>query len=235
VKNLFASLLIAGLLFAVFTSNSKAQDDCCGVSSIFSSLIQSGIFGGYGVQMYSAEGLNEVLPAEIGFKDYGTALGWRVGANIVQLQHQQLMMGLKFYFQSVTETQDVTGQEIKLEITQFNLGTSFSYIISNSFDIRIFDVLISWTNAELTNSVEGDDDDVYKSPETNTGFTADAGFVYYPFPPYVSIEVLGGYSIFSIDQLDLKEGESNLTTINDLVDGGGFFAVAVLTVGLPFN
>ena len=235
MKNLFTSLLIAGLLFTAFTSDSKAQDDCCGIGSIFSSLIQSGIFGGYGVQMYGAEGLNEVLPSEVGFNDYGTAMGWRVGANIIQLQHQQLMMGLKFYFQSMTETQDVTGQEIKLNLTQFNLGMSFSYIISNSFDIRIFDALISWTSAELTNAVEGFDDRVYKSPGSNTGFTADAGFVYYPFPPYVSLEILGGYSMFSIDKVNLEEGESTLTTINDLVDGGGFFAVAVLTVGLPFN
>ena len=52
--------------------------------------MQSGIFGGYGIQMYSAEGLNEVLPSEVGFKDYGTAMGWRVGANIIQLQRESI-------------------------------------------------------------------------------------------------------------------------------------------------
>jgi hypothetical protein len=235
VKNLFTFFLVVGLLFAAYMPDSKAQDDCCSVGSIFSSLMQSGIFGGYGVQMYGAKGLNEVLPSEAGFKDYGTAMGWRVGANIIQLQRDQLLMGLKFYYQSMTETQDVTGQEIKLNLTQFNLGMSFSYIINNSFDIRIFDAMISWSNAELTNAVQGFDDRIYKSPETNTGFTADAGIVYYPFPPYVSLEVLGGYSIFSIDKVDLMEGQSSLSTINDVVDGGGFFAVAVLTIGLPFN
>ncbi len=213
MKNLFTCFLAAGLLFIGFTPDTKAQDDCCGVGSIFSSLIQSGIFGGYGIQMYDAKGLNEVLPSEVGFKDYGTAMGWRVGANIIQLQHEQLMMGLKFYYQSMTEKQDISGQEIKLNLTQWNLGMSFTYIISNSFDIRIFDALIAWTNAELTNTVEGEDDDVFKSPGTNIGFTADAGFVYYPFPPYVSLEVLGGYSMFSIDKVTLEEGQSSLSTI----------------------
>ena len=235
MKNLFTSLLVAGLLFTAFTSDSKAQDDCCGIGSIFSSLIQSGIFGGYGVQMYGAEGLNEVTINIEGIEDFGTAMGWRVGANIIQLQHQQLMVGLKFYYQEMREKQDLTGQDMTLAITQFNLGTSFSYIINNSFDIRIFDVLISWTNAELTRTGDGFDDIVFKSPETNTGFTADAGVVYYPFPPYVSLEILGGYSIFSIDKVDLVEGVDNIDKINDIVDGGGFFAVAVLTVGLPFN
>ena len=60
-------------------------------------------------------------------------------------------------------------------------------------------------------------------------------FVYYPFPPYLSFEVLGGYSLFSVEKVNLEGTTSNLTTINDIVDGGGFFAVAVLTVGLPFN
>jgi hypothetical protein len=235
VKNLFTLIVVAGILLISYTPNSKAQDDCCGVGSIFSSLMQSGIFGGYGIQTFSAAGLNEVLPSEAGFKDYGTAMGWRVGANIIQLQRSQLLMGLKFYYQQMTETQDVTGQEIKLNLTQFNLGMSFSYIINNSFDIRIFDAMISWTNAELTNAVEGSDDRVYKSPETNTGFTFDAGIVYYPFPPYISLEVLGGYSIFSVEKVNLEEGQSGLSTINDIVDGGGFFAVAVLTVGIPFN
>jgi hypothetical protein len=233
VKNLFTFFLVAGLLFAAYTPDSKGQDDCCGVGSIFSSLMQSGIFGGYGVQMYSTEGLNAELPE--GFKDYGTAMGWRVGANIIQLQRSQLLMGLKFYYQQMTETQNATGQEIKLNLTQFNLGMSFSYIINNSFDIRIFDAMLSWTSAEVKNTGEGFEDIVFKSPEASTGFTADAGIVYYPFPPYVSLEILGGYSIFSVEKVNLEAGQSSLSTINDIVDGGGFFAVAVLTVGIPFN
>ena len=175
VKNIFTFLLVAGIFFGTFTTDSRAQDDCCGVGSIFSSLIQSGIFGGYGIQMYGAQGLNEVTVNIEGIKDFGTAMGWRVGANIIQIQREQLMMGLKFYYQQMTEKQNVTGQEIKLNIKQWNLGASFSYIINNSFDIRIFDALISWTSAELTNAVDGFDDNVYKSPETNIGFTADAG------------------------------------------------------------
>jgi len=162
-------------------------------------------------------------------------MGWRVGANIIQLQREQLLIGLKFYYQAMKEKQDVTGQDMILDITQWNLGMSFSYIINNSFDIRIFDAMLSWTNAKLTRTGDGFNDIVFKSPESSTGFTADAGVVYYPFPPYVSLEVLGGYSIFSIDKVNLEEGQSNLSTINDIVDGGGFFAVAVLTIGLPFN
>ena len=212
--------------------------------------MQSGIFGGYGIQMYSAEGFNTAIKENEGlsenFKDYGTAWGWRVGANIIQLQREQLIMGLKFYYQSMTESQEAAGtfngepstQEMKLSLTQLNLGISFSYIINNSFDIRIFDIYITWTSGELTNTIKSNNApsiDIYKSPETNTGFTADAGFVYYPFPPYVSLEVLGGYSLFSVEKVELAGGNNFPTGNTDFIDSGGFFAVAVLTVGLPFN
>ena len=159
MKNFFTFLLAAGLFFGTFATESRAQDDCCGVGSIFSSLLQSGIFGGYGVQMYSAQGLNEELPE--GFEEYGTALGWRVGANIIQIRREQLLIGLKFYYQQMTEKKDEAGQEIKLDLKQWNLGMSFSYILSNSFDIRIFDALLSWTSAEVKNTGEGYEDIVF--------------------------------------------------------------------------
>jgi len=79
--------LVIVLFISVFSFSSttllKAQSDCCGLGSIFQNIVQSGIFGGYGMQQYSAKGLNEVLPSELGFKDFGTAWGWRVGANIL--------------------------------------------------------------------------------------------------------------------------------------------------------
>lgn len=234
MRKLF-TIVFVGIFIFLGSSSLKAQDDCCGVGSIFSSLIQSGIFGGYGVQMYSAQGLNDVTVNIEGIKDFGTAMGWRVGANIIQLQREQVMVGFKFYYQSMSEKQTLTGQDMKLDINQWNLGMSFSYIVNNSFDIRIFDAYLSWTSAELTRTGDGFDDIVFRSPESNIGFTADAGIVYYPFPPYISLEVLGGYSFFSVDKANLEEGDDAIDQIKDIVDGGGFFAVAALTIGLPFN
>ena len=96
-----------------------------------------------------------MLPKDVGFKDYGTAWGWRVGANVIQVRQRNILVGLKFYYQSMTESQDRVEQdftqEITLNLTQWNFGLSLSYIASQAFDIRIFDAYLSWTNAELTN------------------------------------------------------------------------------------
>lgn len=244
MKRYFTVLVLTVASVINFSPISFSQDDCCGVGDIFSSLIQSGIFGGYGLQQYNAKGLNDVLPKDVGFKDYGTAWGWRVGANVIQVRQRNILVGLKFYYQSMTESQERVEQdftqEISLNLSQWNLGLSLSYIASQAFDIRIFDAYLSWTNTELTNKFKSDnppEDDVYNSPESSLGFTADAGIVWYPIPTatYMSLEVLGGYSLFSIDEAKLEEGSSSLQTIQDIIDGGGFFAAAVLTVGIPFN
>jgi len=249
VNKLVIVLFISVLSFSSSTLL-KAQSDCCGLGSLFQNMVQSGVFGGYGMQQYSAKGLNDVIKntpgLEENFSDFGTAYGWRVGANLFGFRSNDVLVALKFYYQSMTEKQERTGvdngesftQELKLNINQFDLGMSFSYVLSSNFDFRIIDVYISWTSAKLTNSFTSANpppDDIYKSASSNIGFTFDTGIVWYPFPPYLSLGILGGYSIFTVDKLRLEEGSSSLTEINDVVDGGGFFAMAVLTVGIPFN
>ena len=243
MKKLFTVVFVF-LLTVSSSTTLRAQSDCCGLGSIFQSLVQSGIYGGYGLQLYSAKGLNEVLPD--GFKEFKTAYGWRAGANIVGFRQNDFLVALKFYYQSMTEKQDRTDeqngetftQELDLKLNQLGLGMSFSYIIGKNFDIRIFDGILTWNSTKLTNSFQSSnppEDDVYESPESSIGFTFDTGVVWYPFPPYLSIEVIGGYSIFSIDKATLKSGSSTLTTITDPINGGGLFAMAVLTIGIPFN
>ena len=178
------------------------------------------------------------------FKDYGQAWGWRLGANVIQVRQANTLIGLKFYYQSLTEKQDrvepTFNEEIALEIKQWNFGMSISYIVSQAFDIRALDAYISWTSAKLTNNysnTENPVENVYESPESNIGFTADIGIVWYPIPTatFMSLELLGGYSYFTVDKVTLKEGNSSLTTVEDIIDGGGFFATAVFTIGIPFN
>lgn len=243
------TFLLATIIFFTFSFSLKAQDDCCGLGSIFQNMVQSGIFGGYGMQQYSAEGLNYLIHGTPGwdenFNDFGTAYGWRAGANILGFRAHDLMVTLKFYYQSMRERQEASGtfegeqatQELTVDINNWNLGMSLSYILGPNFDLRIFDIYLTWTSVEFTNEIKSSNappKDNYTTPSANTGFTADAGIVWYPLPPYLSIEVLGGYSIFNAEQVDLENGGS-LTTSGDFVDGGGFFAMAVLTVGIPFK
>jgi len=250
VKNLFTFFLAAGLLFTILTTDSKAQDDCCGVGSIFSSLLQGGIFGGYGLQQYSAKGFNDFLTdynqeTGLNFENFGTAWGWRLGANIIQFRLDDWLVGIKLYYQAAKEKQEQGGtyqgesatQEFEMEITNWSFGMSFSYILNSNFDIRVFDALMTITDVTFNNTIKASNappKDEYTSETGNIGFSADAGVVWYPLPPYLSLELLGGYSLFSMENVRNDDYDSFPTGNEDFIDGGGFFAVAVLTVGIPF-
>lgn len=240
-------LLCIGIIIFLGTIPSKAQDDCCGMGSIFSSILGSGIFGGYGFQQYSAEGLNGLIAAnpilDENFEDFGFAHGWRAGANIIGIRQDDLLATFKVYYQSVKEIQEAGSgdetQELELQMNTWALGLGLSYIINNNFDIRILDALMTFNSANLTNDISsvsgGNSKQEFESTESNIGFSFDTGFVYYPFPPYLAIEVIGGYSFFTFETMRDKEDYIDLETNGDFIDGGGFFAAAVLTIGIPFN
>ncbi|MFI5237880.1 MAG: hypothetical protein ACHQLA_08080 [Ignavibacteriales bacterium] len=237
------------LFISVDCSTIKAQDNCCGTGNIFSSILGSGIFGGYGFQQFGADGLNNIINSTPGlaenFDDFGFAYGWRVGANLIQVGQDDFLVALKFYYQSVYEQQEASGtyqgedatQELNLQINNWSFGMSLSYVINENFDIRIFDALMTFPTASLKNKISTTSsfiEDEYESTESNIGFTFDAGLVYYPFPPYISLEVVGGYSFFSFETLETADGNI-LSSTSDIIDSGGFLATAVLTVGIPFD
>ncbi len=240
-------ILFIIITFVFNSEQSKAQDDCCGAGSIFSSILGSGIFGGYGFQQYSASGLNELITSDPNlnenFDDFGFAHGWRVGANIIGIRKEDILAAFKFYYQSVKERQEAGSgdetQEIEVELNSWGLGIGLSYILGKNFDLRILDALMTFNSANLTNEIHsvsfGDSKQEFESSESNIGFSADAGFVYYPFPPYISIEILGGYSFFAIETVVDKEDGIELGANDDIIDSGGFFATGVLTISIPFD
>lgn len=240
-------LCFTSVLIILFTLPAKAQDDCCGMGSIFSSILGSGVFGGYGFQQFSAEGLNGLITAnpilDENFEDFGFAHGWRAGANIIGIRQDDILATFKVYYQSVKELQEAGSgnetQELELKINSWSLGLGLSYVVNDNFDIRLLDALMTFNSAELTNDIHsvsgGDSKQEFESTESNLGFSFDAGFVYYPFPPYIAIEAIGGYSLFAIETMRDKEDFEDLETNGDFIDGGGFFAFAVLTIGIPFN
>jgi len=249
------------LVFILFSSSSliKAQSACCGLDIVGGMLLESGIYGGYGAQQFSAKGLNDYIkvyndnrPALTNkMDDFGFAYGWKVGANIVQLQDDDMLYGLNFFYQQLQEKHEATAlinnvpakREYALTLISYGFGISFSYVLNNSFDFKIADLKMTWTNAKLINKYsEGTNpstEEVLKNPEANIGGQISTGIVYYPFPPYISLEANVGYSYFTIDQMQFESGqylsqnENSNELMENFIDGGGFFAFAQLNIAIP--
>lgn len=246
---------------SLFSQKTFAQDDCCGIGSLFGSLLRSGISGGYGIQQYSAEGWNNYISVynqnrvstlTKQMDDFGSAKGFRIGANLLQIQTDQVLVGFKFFFQRMTEENEATAdisagtarREYELNMNTWAIGGSVSYVVSKYFDIKIADLMVTFTSTELKNREifpnQPVSEQILESPETSTGFIFGSGVVFYPLPPYISIELNGGYSLFSVDEMEFENGarlsvdENSNEVMTNFIDGGGFFAFAQLNVGIPF-
>lgn len=259
MKN-FSVVLFALLVFSN-SSLIKAQSACFGLDFLAGMLLESGVYGGYGAQQFSAAGLNDYIkvynqnrPALTKKMDeFGFAHGWRAGANLLNVQDENMLYGLNIFYQQMKEKNEATAtlinnvpakREYDLTLISYGFGISFSYILSNSFDFKIADVKMSWNNAKLLNKyTEGTNaatEEVLKNPEANIGGQIATGLVYYPFPPYVSLEVNVGYSYFTIDemqfessQLYLARNENSNEKMDNFIDGGGFFGFAQLNIAIP--
>lgn len=242
------------------TSLVKAQSACCGLDILGGMLLESGIYGGYGAQQFSAKGFNDYIkvyndnrPALTKtMDDFGFAHGWKVGANLLQIQDDDMLYGLNFFYQQTQEKHEATAtltnnipakREYALTLISYGFGVSFSYIMSNSFDFKIADIKMNWNNAKLINKyTEGTNpttEQTLKSPEASIGGQISTGLVYYPFPPYISLEANVGYSYFTIDQMQFESGqylaqnENSNELMENFIDGGGFFAFAQLNIAIP--
>jgi hypothetical protein len=255
----FSIILIVFMLFSI-SSLITAQSACCGLDIVGGMLLESGVYGGYGAQQFSATGFNGLVKnyntqSKVTQKmdEFGFAHGWRVGANIVQFQDDHMLYGLNFFYQQLqekhdameTSTNNVVGKrEYALTLISYGIGISFSYVMNNSFDFKIADVKVNWNKAKLVNKLtEGTNpstEEILKNPETNIGGQISTGLVYYPFPPYISLEANIGYSYFTIDQMQfetskqyLASNENSSEKMENFIDGGGFFAFAQLNIAIP--
>lgn len=257
----FSLVAFLTLMLSVFSNNSKAQEDCCGVGSIFSMLVQSGIQGGYGLQQYSAAGWNhyvdvynekrtETLTKKM--DNFGTAMGFKIGANIIRIQQEDILFDVKLAYSWMKEINEATAdlptggsakREYELKLGTFGFGFGISYVLNRHFDIKILDAMVTWTSTDLINKytdVSSSTEQKLSSPESSVGGSIATGLVFYPLPPYVSIEANVGYSLFSIDEMrfddqsSLQVDENTSELMTNFIDGGGLFAFIQLNVAVPF-
>lgn len=259
MKKLFIVLFVSVIFLG--SSNLMAQGSaCCGLDYMAGFLLESGVYGGYGIQQFSAKGFNDYIkvyndnrPALTKkMDDFGFSHGWRAGANVLQFQDDDMLYGLNIFYQQTQEKHEATAtltndipakREYALTLTSYGFGISFAYVMSSSFDFKIADVKMNWNKAKLVNRYsEGTNpttEQTLKSPEASIGGQISTGIVYYPFPPYVSLEANVGYSYFTIDQMQFDSGqyllqnENSSEQMENFIDNGGFFAFAQLNIAIP--
>ncbi len=262
MKISFTALFLFLFLFQSFSSKTNAQDDCCGLGSIMSLVLTSGIHGGYGIQQFSAEGLNHYIDVynqnrtstlTKKMDKFGSAVGFKFGINPFQFLVDDWVIGMKLSYHILKEKHEATAtlqtgvsrREYELTLKSFHVGLNFAYYISRNLDLKIADLVLTFNSADLKNSLIQPNlpttEQKLTSSENPIGFLFSTGFVFYIIPPYLSIEGTVGYSIFSIDEMQFEDGsrlqvdENNNSGMTNFIDGGGLYVFAQLNIAIPFN
>lgn len=255
-------VLITIYLLIAFLIPTNLFAQCCGSDFIAAKLVQSGVNVGYGTQFYVPSGFNNYIDlynqkysASLNSKidEFGTALGFKIGANLVQFQLDEFSLAFKINYQQMKEKKSATRslaiggnakEEFNLTLTSFGLGLSSSLVVSKRFDIKFIDALLTWNSAKLVNTYSDlltSGEQTLQSPKKNMGFSIGVGLTFYIVPSYVSLEATAGYSLFSITRMQFDEGELLSQTpdggpaMENFIKSGGFYTFIQLNFSVPFK
>jgi len=225
-------------------------------------VFNSGVYGGYGIQMFRAEGFNHSIDIynqrrettlTKKMDEFGTATGFKVGANIFQFLVDDILMGMRVSYQWMKEKNEATAnltngtarREYDLTLKTFGIGMFFSYYASRRWDIKFLDATLTWNNADLVNRLiepAQTTEQKLSNPESVIGFSLAGGITFYPLPPYISLEGSVGYSFFSIEEMEFEDtggklqvDEGTATPMTNFIDGGGLFAFIQLNISVPLG
>lgn len=253
-------LLILTTITLLWNIPSTAQT-CCGAEYCVGLVLYSGVFGGYGIQQYSAEGLNDYIKyynnkrtATLTKKmdEFGLAKGYTIGGKFFQYEISRLLFSMKFIFSKMNEMNYATAstgkREYDLTLTTWGFGMGFSKVLNRHFDFKIADMYMTFNNAKFVNRFKSstnsslNTEQELKNSEAAIGGMITTGIVYYPLPPFISFELNAGYSYFSIGEMEFSNGYTKLAknedsnvAMDNFASGGGFFANLMLQIAIPFD
>ncbi len=251
------------LLLSITTlKNNTAFAQCCANDFIVKKLLRSGISAGYQISYYDAAGFNRYIdiynskfaPSLVTkMEKFGFGSGFTVGANLVQFQIDEFLIGLKASFYQSKEKHSakrtlISGGDVEetfdLSITSFGLGITSSVVISKSLELKFIDALLTWNSAKLINTYTDPFSSVSKeltSPRRRLGFNIGAGLTFYPLPSLIAVEALGGYSFLALNRMQFDDGDLLAETpdggpaMENFIIAGGFFAALQLSLSLDFK
>lgn len=238
----FTTLVLAAFLLTAGTSAVKAQSDmCCGTDLCLSWLLASGVYVGYGAHTFSADGLNKfidvynsqnsaagTLKSKLG--SFGTASGFTVGANFLNLVIDPIIFYATFRYSSYSQSNSAeltTGtREYKLSSSNIGMGIGISFILTPQVDLKVMETMLTTNKVKLVSTLSGTTNSERTSEaDGGLGITLESGLVFYPAPPNLSIDISAGYHLYTPDAVSIYT-TSGATRIDDTMSNGGWLFTA---------
>ncbi len=241
-QKLFTYLIIV----ISITAFSQVKSQTCG----FGCLGLSGVYGGYSIQQYEADGLNNYLNSQFSFQklnfNFGEGKGLRFGMNVVRADYGNFFFTFKGFYQFITEEQtqivssrNIRSVEAKLEMNNWGVAIDLGIPLIGFIDWKIIDGSINFFSPEITIKKKFNDivlsEDVYSPTKVRMGFSVGSGLIFNIVKDYISIEATGMYSFIEIENLSSDVDGTLIPSdgSSKLINKGGIQAIIQLNIGIP--
>lgn len=247
----FTVLIAAALVLSGYTSSINAQT--CG----FGCLGLSGFYGGYTIQNYNPQGLNDFIRAynashsstlTKGMDDFGRAAGLRLGANFFRTRGKLLFFSLKGHYQFLKEEHELHTQlnsrsvtnTYTLNMNNYGLGLDLGLSLFRFFDWKVIDASVLIFSSDFSSRSSLTEDKLnnadFKSEKKIYGYNVGTGFIINIVPDYLSLEGTAGYTKFAVDKMK-SENETvtanSFDSISDFIKDGGISGTLQVNIGIP--
>lgn len=233
----------------IFSTN-KNFSQTCG----FGCLGLSGVYGGYAIEKYQLDGLNETLNLQLQALGHNENIfkfdelrGLRIGANIFRAKFSGFFITAKSYYQFLKATQqteakglsDESMMKTDLYLNHWGLGLDLGFPIFSFLSLKILDGGVNFYTSKLVNTFGNEvniKEQDYNYNSMTMGYYAGSGLIIELIKNYVSLEGTAYYQMISINNIADNSGNKLPSDESKLkfVEKGGLSTVVQLNVGISF-
>lgn len=220
----------------------------------FGCLGLSGFYGGYGVNTYNLDGLNESIALKhnsiLNISDdikFEQSTGFRFGANILRANFDVVFLTAKAFYQFSKENQSAeyalanNSSQLDFEFTSNHWGVAidFGFKLFSFVDLKVVEGGITFYQIEfkekLKENGEETSEETFQNEGTEIGYYIGTGLILNLIEGYISIEGTAMYHFLTIDKIENSNGSVYpLSSIDkSFIDKGGFGAAVQLNIGFP--
>lgn len=233
------------LCVLIFFAAGPSMAQTCG----FGCLGLSGAFGGYAIQSYETEGLNNYLNTRPGFDGsdmkFGDAKGFRIGGNIVRAKFDGYFLTLKGFYQFLSEEKEAQSASVRnvtdtysLEACYWGIAVDVGIPANDFIDIKLMDGGVSLLQTDFEERQTSQNSEIsytkYENDGSDLGYFIGSGLIVHLVSDYVTLEGTAYYSVMNVSNLIDDSGNKLLEEGSaDAISKGGFSFIVQLNIGFP--
>ncbi|MBU2493403.1 MAG: hypothetical protein KJ571_12315 [Bacteroidetes bacterium] len=243
-RNTNSVLLFFLLMLFLFITSKNSYSQSCG----FGCLGLSGVYGGFTIQDFKADGINDWI------KSYSTTganfefnkgEGFRIGTNLFRARFDGYFITAKGFFQFINEeyttSSDLTStlsESYKLKHNYWGVALDFGVPLFSIIDLKIIEGGVNFYNVELksnrfVNNIQTTENKI-ENTKLDIGYYVGSGILIHIVPDYISIEGTASYNFYKINEFMDDNGDAvQIQQGDNFVENKGISATVQLNLGFP--